>query len=66
MEEAIVDGQTGIIVRERTPEAFSRAILALDALSPEEKAKRAGYMAHRVREAFSLEKQKQAWGAFFS
>ena len=66
MEAAIEDGQTGIIVRERSPEAFSSAILTLHGLSPEEKAIRAAYMAHRVREQFSLEQQKQAWGVFFN
>lgn len=65
MEAAIEDGQTGIIVRERSPEAFIRAILAWKDLSLEEKAARSVYMAHRVREQFSLERQKQAWRAFF-
>ncbi len=66
MEEAIEDGQTGIIVRERSPEAFSNAILAWNGLPLEEKTARSVYMAHRVREQFSLEQQREAWINFFN
>lgn len=65
MEACIENGKTGVICDSRRPDEFADAILRLTELSEEERQARAKYAAKRVRDLFTVQRQRKQWLDFF-
>jgi colanic acid/amylovoran biosynthesis glycosyltransferase len=65
MEACIENGKTGLISGSRRPEDFADAIFRLIGYSVEERQERARYAAKRVRDLFTVERQRSQWLDFF-
>jgi glycosyltransferase involved in cell wall biosynthesis len=65
MHACIENGKTGIISQSRRPEDFADAILQITALTGEERQNQAIYAAKRVRDLFTVDRQRKQWLNFF-
>ena len=65
MEACIENGKTGFICASRRPEDFAEGIIQMTEMPVSERQERARYAAKRVRDLFTVSRQRQQWLDFF-
>jgi colanic acid/amylovoran biosynthesis glycosyltransferase len=65
MEACLENGKTGLISVSRRPEDFADALISMTELSDDERKDRSVYAAKRVRDLFTISRQRKQWLEFF-